>query len=792
MAGIPAVQGASARVGFLDLHLNVGVNAGLMLWARREWRRRWVALAVLAVLVAVGGGASLAAGAAARRTETAFNRMLEMTRQPNLTVIGAGNGFTDLDPSLLDQVMRIDGVRGATEFAFLAVAPKGFANFFALAVIGQRGETMNPIALEGKTINDMNALGAEEVVLNEAMRAQLGVGVGDMVTLTTLTQAQFETSLSQDTGMVPAGPSVIGRIAGVSRGPEDVSDAPDPFLLLPPAFYSKYHESIGACRCDVVINADPGAIDAVTAQLGVIYPDASVGRADDLGSRITDTVSLQKRAWWVIALAAALSGAIALLQASARMGHMLSGDDGARSALGMTRRQRRFGPFLVMAPSMVMGSAAAIGVAYALSPLAPVGLTRLAEPSPGLRWETGVLVPGVFVLLIVSLLVAWVAAVVPRRVRRGGSAVRVGGPKVALGNRLAFGPGRGAIVGILLSTAGLVGGMTLEHSIDHVLSTPALYGADFDAANFLDSGADKRALGQQLAPDPDVEAVGLVVAKLPSASLLHIVGRGGEADVSPDAFEAIKGTLSIHVTRGRPPARDDEVVIGQALLDQLGADIGDRVTANGSKGTAQLTVVGDDLDPGVDVAGHGFGLTVGGLTALVEPSIQGTVVRFAPGADQHALLERYAALDLTPVTPPSEILHIGQLGGLPGRVGQLFTLLGLAALVNAVVLTLRTGRREVALHRALGFTSGQVFDAHLWQGAVTAVIGVVIGSSVGLIVGRAIDRHLITSVGGIAEIVLPAVVWSAIAGIVAVCLFAFAITGILAVRCRSGIELRVE
>ncbi len=120
-------------------------------------------------------------------------------------------------------------------------------------------------------------------------------------------------------------------------------------------------------------------------------------------------------------------------------------------------------------------------------------------------------VPGVLLVLVVATAVAGTATVVVRRDgERRRAAGNVGGPQVAFGNRLAFGPGRGAIIGILLSTAGLVGVFTLEHSLRHVLATPALYGADFDAGNFLDDAKDKRATGEQLMPDHDVEAVGLV------------------------------------------------------------------------------------------------------------------------------------------------------------------------------------------------------------------------------------------------------------------------------------------
>ena len=90
VAGIPAGRVLVPLTRPSCLGFNRTVNAGVLLWARRELRHRWGTLVPLVVLVAVAGGASVAAAAAARRTSTAFDRMLDVTHEPNLSVNGAG------------------------------------------------------------------------------------------------------------------------------------------------------------------------------------------------------------------------------------------------------------------------------------------------------------------------------------------------------------------------------------------------------------------------------------------------------------------------------------------------------------------------------------------------------------------------------------------------------------------------------------------------------------------------------------------------------------------------------
>ncbi len=675
----------------------------------------------------------------------------------------------------------------------MAVAAEGFDNFFSFALIDRRGDGLNSIHLEGSTLRELIHGRAEEVGLNESMGAALGVHAGARLNLRSLTQDQWFQTFDPTAEVVPAGPTIAARVAGVARSAEDVSDAPDPFLLLTPAFYDRYHTEIGSCRCTVLVRALPGAVPDVIQHLKVIYPDAEITPAEDLTARIADTVSLQRRAWLLIALVTGVAATATLWQSATRVGRAMSSGDGARRALGSTQRDLSVGRLLVVVPAVVGGALVAIGVAYSLSPLAPLGLTKLAEPSPGLRFETEVLMLGALAVTLAAGLVTGAAVLWTgrRRMNRGAS-VSVRRPELALGRRLALGPGRAAILGVSIATIGIVGALTVDHSVRHVLDTPALYGADFDVSNMLDSGADKRALAEQLGTDPDVEATGLVWVQRQSSTALSVVGPGGTVEVSPAALESVKGTIAIAQTRGQLPRRPDEVALGNEVMQQLGVGIGDRVTATGSLGTRDLTVIGDSLDPGGDLVGSGFAMTLEGLATLVEPVIHGTVARFVPSADATALAQRYEALGFTPVTPPSEVGHIGELGGLPSRIAQLLSLIGLAALINAAVVTVKVGRRELAIHRALGFTPAQVIGAHLWQGVLAAVGGVAVGGAAGFMVGRAIERRLIIDVGAIPATRLPFAVWPALAVAGAVCLVVSACAGVFAARSRPVDALRAE
>jgi len=118
----------------------VKMRSAIWLMGRREWRRRWGALALVAVIVAIGGGATIAAVAAARRTDTAFERLNRRLHTPNLQINPSEeSGFVSLEPSLVDSVTAIDGVRGGWSLAFMFVAPDTYPSYFAIAIVDTRG-----------------------------------------------------------------------------------------------------------------------------------------------------------------------------------------------------------------------------------------------------------------------------------------------------------------------------------------------------------------------------------------------------------------------------------------------------------------------------------------------------------------------------------------------------------------------------------------------------------------------------------------------------------------------------
>src|SRR4051812_10827097 len=195
------------------------------------------------------------------------------------------------------------------------------------------------------------------------------------------------------------------------------------------------------------------------------------------------------------------------------------------------------------------------------------------------------------------------------------------------------------------------------------------------------------------------------------------------------------------------------VILPAARADVLGLGLGDTLTVAATDGTAaDLAVVGivDRSFPGRG----GDAVIVGWPDATARFGVAGAdafAVRYAPGAppEAHAAVHRVAARSLLTPTP---LDHVDStVGETLDQIFGLFDLLGLIAVVVAVLgvaNTLSIGvserGREIGVLRAAGMSRRQVWRSILVEAGILGVVAAVIGS----VAGRFLGGVLVVTAGG--------------------------------------------
>jgi hypothetical protein len=804
--------------------------AATWLWVRSEWRRRWGALLALGLLVSFAGGVTLAVAAGARRADTAIDRFMDETNQHELEVelpfpddieealvqLRSVPGAAEL----ADRFIEVPGVRGVTATDWIGVAPGDVEIFFNAAIGAERGLAPGFAIVEGRAADPDEP---NEVLLAESAVDAWDAPVGATLHLRTLAPDQLErmAGLSMDE---PAGPDIDVRVVGVLRSIEDITDAPEPFLVATPAFVEEYADQVFAMRGNIMVNADPRRLEDVQEGLqAAAGDDFIVGPVDeDFAGRIDETVSVEVTALWVFGLVAAVAGAGLVFQSMSRQADQFAPDYEIRRALGLTRRAQLGGSVLAVAPALIIGVAGSALLSVALSPLLPRGLAARAEPTPGLRVDGTVILLGSVALVVLTLAMtagaAWLAT--QRENARTVSSVGVLGrltaalpPVPGLGVRLALAPagrwsqaGWAGAIGAGLLVAGLVTVATIDRSVDHLMSTPRLFGANVDVVLGLEPGEDPDPIVDRVAADPDVAAVGLreMLAGDPTVTAR---GPGGEGPVEPEVLRSVVGTIPGTVTGGRLPTGPGEVAIGATVATRLGAEIGDTIEVDGRSGPVRMVVVGRLITAGGDELGDGFALTSDGLGALRRDCAagsddvscrivtQGIGVVFRPGADVDATMARLTEIDdrFEAFPLPSVVNNLRQIGSTPWLLAGFLVVLGAAGLTHALVVGSRRRSRYLAITRALGLRPRQAAGAVHWQAVALAVAGAAAGLVLGAVVGRFIWRRVAEGTGALVEIVVPL---SAAALAVAVAVAAAAMVAVVpavrVARVRPAEILRTE
>jgi ABC-type lipoprotein release transport system permease subunit len=734
-------------------------------------------LVALTLLVAFGGAITIASIAGARRADSAFDGFLDQTSAPlSVTLAGETDNLSLYDgaPALAHDMAAVPGVEGVMPVSWMGVATEanGVTTWaFAIATLGGVGDRppAGGVPVHGRMTDPSRP---DEVAINETAADYFGVEVGDEVTLNSYAADQVDAMV---TG-APApfrGPEVTARVAGVIRTAEDVSDNSEPIVYLTHAFHTTYGDGIAKCDCSFWIRTAPEDVATVSAALPSVFGDYPlvVEPVDSvLSARVEDAVGLEVGALRIAGAIGSLASALVVAQALVR--HISGSRAGSATlvALGARRRDIVGAWVLNLLPVALAGSVTAALAATAMSPLFPRGLARQAVVHPGLRFDALAVVGGAAVVMLatVALSLAAAHATVGRAFGRAGSVtgrsralVLRTRPTVALGANLAVDPARDrarlpaltAVVGLALAVGGALAVALVDVSAGDVLRTPRAFAAAWDL-ELSDAPDDREALIASTAAEP-IEA--FAVATRVSGNVFLATGPRATALVSPGSLDVIVGSMGPVLERGLPAATADDVVLGSAIADDLGVDIGDRLSVNSGANGDQAFVVsgigrladGDETDRVFFVTPEGLGR----LQSIDEQSVDGAYVRL--GAVDDRVRERLADLGWVATVPPSKVANLSEVGSVPRLLAVALAVLGLGGVTHSLLVSGRRRRYDLAVATSLGFTRRQVAATVRWQGLLTAGVAIVVGLPLGALLGRLVWKHVADGVGAVDLVSVP-------------------------------------
>ena len=750
-------------------------------------RAGWRAWAALTLIIAISGGAVLAAAVGASRTNSAYPRFLAKSNASDVLVGPEGSGVGGYDAA----VGRLPGVTASAALVGIEALPLNANGSMdgdattAASLDGRWARVLDiPKMLAGR-LPGPDAPG--EIAVTQITAADLHLHVGStlrMVASTGLPKAR----------PVPLTEHVVGVF--VTRGTVlPVTDLDKVSQILASlALYRELGPSYEAFD-GVYVKLAPGTtVAAFTAQAQALtkrYPSTGgqilVTDESAQAATVERAIRPQAVALALFALALALTALLIVGQVAARTLLAAAADNGTLAGLGMTRRQLFAASLLEVTAATVTGAAGAVAIAIAASPLTPIGPARLAEPDPGVSVNVAVLAVGavaIVVLLAARVSVtAWrqasarpafgaAGAVEPARShpRFAERLARWGAPLSAVtGVRFALdsgAPGAGsgrrgrpgvpvgsAMLGLAVAVAAVAAAGTFGANLLRLVDTPSLYGQNWDIAFDGQFGTlPPKTLSQITSHVPGITGV--------------TYGVHGTVTIGKTVIPAIglaPGTgpmMSSTVLAGRPPATGSEIALGASVLRDLGLHVGQTVPVSTPVGTRTMRITGSAVFPYFGEgsftptdAGQGAETTAAVLQPLSTASngVAGynfALVSFAPGPARQAQLAAFqrawssfcANIGQTTciITDqrPNTVNNYAAIDATPVILAGVLAVLGLAVLAQFILASARRRRRDFALLKVLGMFRRALSAVALWQVATVTAVALVVGVPLGIAGGR--------------------------------------------------------
>lgn len=211
-------------------------------WLRLELRRRWRALLVLALLLAISTGTVLTAVAGARRGDSSVDRLLAETLPAHAVALPSG---VDLDWDAVRSLPQVEALStlGVGRYTINGVAAASDNSSYLIPTDADLMTTVErPVVLAGRLADPTRA---DEAVITARYAEETGLGLGDAVQL-----GMYRPESIDPTGNLPLpatadGPVATVRVVGVIRSFFFADEPDSPGQVIPSAgLFDQYRANL--------------------------------------------------------------------------------------------------------------------------------------------------------------------------------------------------------------------------------------------------------------------------------------------------------------------------------------------------------------------------------------------------------------------------------------------------------------------------------------------------------------------------------------------------------------------
>jgi ABC-type antimicrobial peptide transport system permease subunit len=717
------------------------------MWARSDVRRRWISLVLLGVLAGLSGGIAVAVLDGANRSSTALDRLRDDALASDAIVFATEAGLTDPDwtPLLQSPAVERIGIWSLT-WGSIDGGPLGGPLFAPVDDVWTTSMD-RPIVVSGRRA-DPNA--ADEVMIDETAERLGYFHLGQ----------SFDFRAMGDIGDFATGQATGStttlHVVGVVKYPPQFLFATDGTMIMSPAFVRENAGKASVFENAFVDLADtPGAIDELRRAANEVGPGVPVLDENAVVRRVETTTGVEQTVLLMLAAVVTFAGTILVGQAVLRSAVGIGTDATALSSIGLTRREVIATAMLPHLVTSLIAVVTTVGVGVGATRWMPVGLARQIDPHPGVHANPLLVLIGAVAVVAVVVATAWAAAVSATRHDTGRVTVRIhftNARPVSLRTGLAIGNGRTgrgssplapALLGATAAVIGVVGTLTLRDGLDHALAHPELAGVMWDIDVASDDSAN--VLDRQLMDE--------VFAVDGIARVALIARHGDEIDgtgVALFAGDPADGSAPIEATllSGRLASADDEITLGPSTAEALDVSIGDSVVSatSGSLQVVGLALFPSDVHSAFDEGGWVTWPVMEQLTVRLAgegPPDRVIAIRLDEPADADAVTAAVQSVigdrvaTVNEVSLPPELVNLQLAEQLPTALAVFLALLGVAAVGHALHSSVSRQRHTLAVLRAIGSTRVWLRIAIAACATALGAVAVIIGSPIGVALGRA-------------------------------------------------------